>query len=121
MSEKIKGFLIDVYNKKQAAEIEFEDTLDNIYKILDVETIDVACLKVEGHRYDFVVDDEGLFKNDAIPSVLDGAGNVLLVGNVLVVNSNDDGDFVSLTDEEIKNLKNHIYIDIHTLAEVIIC
>lgn len=108
MSGKIKGFLIDVYNKKQATEIEFEDTLDNIYKILDVQTIDVACIEVGGHRYDFIVDDEGCFRNSAIPSVFDNAGNALLVENVLVVNSNNEGDFTSLTDEQIESLKIHL-------------
>lgn len=108
MANKIKGLLVDITRSKAVKEVEFEDTLENIYEVLDVSLIDVAVMKVGNYYYDFVVDDEGLLKDSAIPSVFDSNKKTQLVGNVLIVNSNEEGDFTSLTDEQIADLKNHI-------------
>lgn len=110
MANKIKGLLVDVTRKKAVKVVEFEDTLENIYKLLDVELIDVACRKVGNHIYDFIVDDEGLLKENAIPSALDSNGKPMLVGNLFVVNSDDYGNFASLTDEQIDDLLYHTVV-----------
>ncbi len=108
MANKIKGLLVDVTRTMEIKEVEFEDTLENIYSLLDVDYIDVAVRKVGNHAYDFIVDDEGLLKGNAIPSVFDSEQKPQLVGNVLIVNSNEEGDFTSLTEEQIADLKNHV-------------
>ena len=108
MANKIKGLLVDVTRTREIKEVEFDDTLENIYKILDVDCIDVAVRKVGNHAYDFIVDDEGLLKGDAIPSIFDSEQKPQLVGNALIVNSNEEGDFTSLTEEQVADLKSHI-------------
>ena len=108
MANKIKGLLVDVTRTREIKEVEFEDTLENIYSLLDVDCIDVAVRKVGNHAYDFIVDDEGLLKGNTIPSFCDSEGNRQLVGNALIVNSNEEGDFTSLTEEQIADLKNHV-------------
>ena len=108
MANKIKGLLVDVTRAREIKEVEFEDSLENIYSLLDVDCIDVAVRKVGNHAYDFIVDDEGLLKGNAIPSVFDGEQKPQLVGNALIVNSNEEGDFTSLTEEQIVDLKNHV-------------
>ena len=104
---KIKGLLIDVSRLKGVNEIEFEDTLENLYKLCDCRLIDVAERKVGDHWYDIVVDDEGLLKQDPIPSVFDGKQQPMLAGCALFVNHDDEGNFTSLTDEQIEDLKKH--------------
>ena len=57
--KKIKGILIDVYNKK-VEEIEFERSLENFYKLIKCDLVTTAPMDVNN---DLVVDDEGLLKN----------------------------------------------------------
>ena len=102
---KIKGLLIDVYRLKGVNEIEFEDNLENLYKLCDCRLIDVAERKVGDNWYDFVVDDEGLFRDNWIPSVFDGEQKPMLAGCALILNHDDEGNFTSLTDAQIEDLK----------------
>ena len=108
MTERlVKGFLIDVYGDRGCNELVFHDTLENIYKILDVETIDVAVRKIGNFTYDIICDDEGLLK-DSLPSAVTDKDEVQLVGNLLLVNHDEEGNFTSLTDEQIKDLGKHL-------------
>ena len=55
MADKIiRGFLIDVYGDRGCKELVFLDTLEDIRKILDVETIDVAVRKIGNFTYDII-------------------------------------------------------------------
>ncbi|SEP81039.1 protein of unknown function [Treponema bryantii] len=101
----IKGLLIDVYKMKGVNVVEFEDTLDNLYKLCDCELIDVTERKVGDNWYDFVVDDEGLYRQPAIPSVFDSNHQPMLVGNALICNHDEEDNLSSLTDEQIEDLK----------------
>lgn len=103
MANKVRGYLVGY---KGCEVVEFEDSLDNIYKIIDVDLIDVAVRKVGNFEYDIICDDEGLLKENPIPSVFDEKKKPTLFGNVLFVNS-EDGEFTSLTDEQIKDLESH--------------
>jgi hypothetical protein len=108
MTERlVKGFLIDVYGDRGCNELVFHDTLENIYKILDVETIDVAVRKIGNFTYDIIYDDEGLLK-DSLPSAVTDKDEVQLVGNLLLVNHDEEGNFTSLTDEQIEDLGKHL-------------
>lgn len=108
MTERlVKGFLVDVYGDRGCNELMFHDTLENIYKILDVETIDVAVRKIGNFTYDIICDDEGLLK-DSLPSAVTANDEVQLVGNLLLVNHDEEGNFTSLTDEQIKDLGKHL-------------
>lgn len=107
MANKVKGFLVDVKNSV-VKRIEFDDELETIYGLLDVDYIDVATRRIGDHIYDIICDDEGLLKGDAIPSAFDLCGNPQLVGNLLIVKASDDGNFASLSDEDFENLENHV-------------
>ena len=104
MANKIRGYLINV-EKGTAEEIEFEETLENIRSILNVRLIDVATRKVGDYAIDFVCDDEALLKDEAIPSAVDEKGELMLFGNLLCVSSDGNGNFASLTDEMLAELK----------------
>ena len=109
MAGVIKGFLVDVYNTKKSRVVEFEDTLENIYKLLDVSLIDVTERKIGDYVYDIVCDDEGLFRSDCLPSAYDSVLRPQLVGNLLFVNHDAEGDFASLSEEQIKNLNENLF------------
>lgn len=108
MANTIQGVLVDVTRTGEAKVVWFEDELETIYNLLVVEYIDVATRSVGGKVYDFIVDDEGLWKSPCIPSVFDKNQKPMLVGNVLIVNSNDMGEFTSLTDEDIDHIEKHL-------------
>ena len=108
MANIVTGVLVDVTRTGNVGKVVFEDTIENIYKLLDVDLIDVATRKVGDKVYDFVVDDEGLLKGGAIPSVFDKDQQPMLVGNALILNCDDEGNFASLTDEDFENLQTHL-------------
>ena len=108
MANIVTGVLVDVTRTGKVGKVVFEDTIENIYKLLDVDLIDVATRKVGDKVYDFVVDDEGLLKGGAIPSVFDNEQQPMLVGNALILNCDDEGNFASLTDDDFENLQSHL-------------
>ena len=110
----IKGLLIDVHKRLGVNVIEFEDTLDNLYKLCDCDLIDITERKVGDNWYDFVVDDEGLFKQPAIPSVYDTNREPMLVGNVLICSHDEEGNLASLTDEQSEDLKKRCCTAMYT-------
>ena len=106
MERIVRGFLVDV-EKGEAKVVVFEDKLENIYNLLNVELIDVTVRKIGRFTYDVVCDDEGLLKPN-VPSAYDSKGEPCLVGSLLLVNHDDEGNFSDLTDEQILELKSKV-------------
>ena len=104
MARKVRGYLV---GQKDCEVVEFEDTNEEIYKVLGVSLIDVAVRKVGNYNYDIICDDEGLFKENPIPSVFSKNKEPMLFGDVLFVNSKN-GEFTSLTDEQIEDLEKYL-------------
>lgn len=101
---KIKGVLLDIEND-EAKVVEFEPTLENYYKMLHCDLIDIVSRTIGYNRshkvFDIVCDDEGLFKEDAKISAIDNLGNPQLVGSLLIVGLADSkGNETSLTEKE---------------------
>jgi hypothetical protein len=110
-TETIKGVLIDIENDK-ADVVEFECKLQKYYEMLHCDCIDIVSREI-GHgrsrrRFDIVCDDEGTFKMNAKISAIDNLGSAQLVGSLLVVNRGEDGETVSLTDEECDYVLEHV-------------
>ena len=99
----IKGVLIDVENNI-AESVEIEATLDNYYKLLNCDVIDIVNREINGKRFDIVCDDEGLLKENPKISALDLQYKPTLVGNLFVCHVDVTGQECSLSEEEI----NHI-------------
>lgn len=111
----MKAFLIDVNAdvKEGARVVECGNDLETLYKLCDCSTIEIPCRKIGDFWYDIVCDEEGIFRENYKASALDEKFNVALVGNLLFCNHDAEGDLVSLTDEQIENLKNHIHTTCH--------
>ena len=110
MDKIIRGFLVDVVGDKGADVTVFADNLSNIYKMLNVDLIDVTERRIGSFTYDIVCDDERLFKPDNLPSAFNEKQEVQLVGSLLLVNHDDEGNFASLTNEQIEDLKKHLCV-----------
>ena len=104
---KIKGILITP-NQKETSPRMYElevNSYKDYYPLLECDTFDIQTRNFNGKWLDIYCDDEGLFKEDNKPAILtysDGQLVEQIVGNVFIVNHNDEGETISLTDEEIE-------------------
>lgn len=107
----ISGFLIDIRNpdKPYFGKAVWERKADwkSIYDLLDCSIFTIASRRFGKYKFDILLDDEGLLKTKTITG-LSIDKNEMLVGNLFVCNHNDDGEVVSLTDDEIKYLHLHV-------------
>ena len=80
--------------------------LEELYRLLNCRTIDIVKRPFGNKYFNVIVDDEGLLKDNFIPSAFSVAktkGTQLdLVGNLLVVGpADDEGNFTEISDQEI--------------------
>ena len=97
--------VLDVIGDKGFYEAECND-LKDYYKELKCDCFDIATRCIGGKYFDIFVDDNGLFVDDPIPSALDDSFNVMLVGNLIFANHDDEGNTTSLSDEDIEMIKD---------------
>lgn len=101
---KIMGILIDV-NKNHMVKINIEDKLEEFYRILKCDAIDCVSRVINGVHVVIVCDDNGFYVEDAIPSMVgissDNEVEEIIVGNVFICKSDDEGNFESLSYEDI--------------------
>ncbi len=90
----MKAILIDVQNE-EIFEVEHDDTLASIYKLVDCGTFDVVNIDGVNSIY---VDDEGLFVEDLLYFKYTGTtDSVSLAGNGLILGVDDEGETISPT------------------------
>lgn len=94
-------------NQYQVREI--ENDLDTYYDIIGCRCIDIPQRKIGNHYYDIIVDDEGLLQSDPIISAVDKTGSPMLVGTLIVCQSNEEGETIGLTDEEIEEVRKNVH------------
>ena len=105
----ITGYLIDVQNEKAGA-VTIQHGLTAYYQLLNCRCIDMVSRRIgkQAQRcYTIICDDEGLFAPDPQISAIDSLGQVMLVGNLLVVKVDADGETQSLDDDDIRYLQKH--------------
>jgi len=88
---EIRGILIDPFSK-EVKEIFYQDSLNNLYKILDCQCIDI----MRGIRFDMIIDDEGLLIDDEHQEFFIWNGLNEFAGRALITSTNKKGDTVSL-------------------------
>ena len=107
MSRKLRGVLVDV-EKETVSVVEIPDKLDEFYRILNCDCIDIVARRIGKHpsgrqkRYNIVCDDEGLYKDPQKISAIDNMGQAMLVGNLFIVGGADhEGNLTSLWDSDV--------------------
>ena len=105
---KIKGILITT-NQKETKPRVYEAEINSYkdyYPLLECDTFDIQSRRFKDKWLDIYCDDEGLFKEINRPSILTFNKNGQLVeqivGNVFIVSHDDEGNTISLTDEEVE-------------------
>lgn len=84
------------------------DALDDFYRELDAEPFDIARRNIGGRYYDIFVDDIGLFREDPVVSAINAQGEPMLVGNLIFTNHNEQGETISLSDEDIAGILHSV-------------
>lgn len=86
------------------------DELDAFYKIIDCTTIDIVVKRIGGRYYNIIVDDEGLFRDDPIITMVDPHNrNDALVGTLIICGmADDDGDLTSITEDDARHIAKYI-------------
>lgn len=103
----VRGFLIDV-QKSDPYIVEIDGSLNSYYQILNCDTFDIASRRIGENYYDIYCDDEGLLKSNPIVSAISSDRQPMLVGNLFVTKTDEEGNTISLTDEEIEEVKRNL-------------
>ena len=102
--QKLTGVFINANNLK-ASEVTIIDNLNNIYELLNCNLIDVVQRNIAGKDYNIICDDEGFLKPDLIFTARNlNFSEDCIVGNLFVVSSDENGEFLSLDKDEIKEI-----------------
>lgn len=86
-----------------------KDDLDEFYKIIECNTIDIVSRKIGGIYYDIICDEEALLKDSPVVSVVSKDGSPLICGNIIICNSKE-GELKSLSNTDIYNLIKYLGI-----------
>lgn len=105
--KEITGYLIDIENGKCGV-VTVDGSLDGFYEILNCDCFDITHRLIGGKPFDIFVDDEGLLKENPLVSAYDVNGDHCLVGNLFVVKVDDEGETISLTEEEINHVAQYV-------------
>ena len=105
---KVTGVLIDVKNRTTVVHTVNSGSLEEYYDILNCTTFDIASRRIGGSYYDIYCDDEGLLKCSPVVSAVSEDREPMLVGNLFVTKTNDEGETISLTAEEISEVLNSV-------------
>lgn len=76
--------------------------LEDYYRLMEVDIIDIVTREINGKFYDIICDDEGLLKEKPIPTMFDSEKQPMIFGNIIIAGlADDEGNMTDLTDEDI--------------------
>ena len=83
--------------------------MEDYYKLIDCETIDIVNRDINGNCYDIICDDEGTFKENPRISAIDDMWQPMLVGNLIICGTaNEEGNMTDLSDKDIDFIMENI-------------
>lgn len=82
--------------------------LEDFYRELDADMLDIARRNIGGKAYDIFVDDIGLFRENPVVSAITKDLEPMLVGNLIFANHDVEGNTTSLTDEDMARILGNI-------------
>lgn len=100
---KIHGVLIDAITKTAMVK-DVDDELDAYYELLGCHTIDIVSRKIGGKYFDIICDDEGLFSEDIVVTMIDKQMNPMLVGNLFICSHDGEGNTIGISEEDISTI-----------------
>ena len=95
---------------------QIEDSLDEYYRIIGCQYIDIATRRIGGaggRVFDIICDDEGLLKESPVVTALDGEFQPMLVGTLIFAHHDNEGNMTGITEEDAYLLR------IATIADIV--
>ena len=99
----ITGILLDTENNTIRKTV-LDGTLEGYYNALRCRCFDIVQRSIGGKPYDIYCDDDGLFVERPIISAFSPDGEPMLVGNLFICHHDDEGNTVSLLDDEVEHI-----------------
>lgn len=104
----MKALLLNV--KENKVELVQPNDFEDFYKLIGCRVVEIVERVIAGSPYSIICDEEGLYVENPRISALDGKGQPMLVGNLIITRIvNDEGDMRDLTDADIQHIKKNIY------------
>lgn len=97
--------ILDV-KKNEVREEDIDRTLDAYYKAIDTDQIEMPSYSIDGRRFGFICDEEGLLKANPITSAYGKDGRLGLVGNLIIGGPN----FRNLTPKDVEHIRKNIVL-----------
>lgn len=85
--------------------IDVEPKLEEYYKLLDVDLIDIVERKIGDTYFDIILDDEGLLKDSPTVTAVNTDFKEYLVGSLLLCHTDGEGAEAPITEEDIETIK----------------
>ena len=87
-------------------QLDSEKTLADMQHIINCELVTCTEIEVEGKYYDVWSDDEALLKLNPVPNLY-VCKDLIIFGNLLFAKSDDDGQTIGLSIDDIRLLKKY--------------
>lgn len=84
MKNLLHGVLVDV-EQETVSVMEIPDELDELYRILNCDCIDIVVRRIGSKLFNIICDDEALLKDWPKISAIDNLGRPMLCGNLFIV------------------------------------
>lgn len=91
-----KCFEIDIIT------IDNENTLDQLYKLIDCDLVDCIETNIDGELYDVWFDDEYLLKPPAIPSLI--VNEQLVCNSFVIARCDEEGKTIGLDENDLEHI-----------------
>jgi len=118
MSSKVTGVLIDI-GSGFFGKATLDGSLESYCRALKCTCFDITYRSIGGTEFAVYCDDEGLLKQDPVPSAFTADGRPQLVGNLFIARIDEEGETISLTDSEIEQVIKQVRIGMFTLRNQI--
>jgi hypothetical protein len=106
--KELLGFIVDLKNGT-AEPCFFKDSLQDFYRLLNCRLIDIQEAYIEGKAFDFIVDDEGLLKENPKPTAFTKDEKPVFCGSLLVCRSDPEtGREAPLSSEDVSLLLSRV-------------
>lgn len=102
----MRSLLLNTNTNKVRA-VKTKGDLDDLYRLIECNTIDIVTRQIGNKVFDIVVDDEGLLVENAKISAVDDFGEPMLFGNLLFFNNDGNGNLTELSEADIKCIRKH--------------
>lgn len=103
----MKMILLNVQN--DVVEIVDADGLQDYYKHIGTDVVDIVSRRIGGEPFEIICDDEGLLKANPKISAIDDMGQPMLIGNLLIAGGVDnEGNLEPIQIEDIEYVMQFI-------------